>query len=642
MDPGTGPDACMEFTDVVHTSARSRQVLYLFSDSPKSGHLGEWLMKLGYKCDMHDYEAASNVDLRDHHVWDIWADKILKGFYSAIFCSPHFSTFEGEKAVQLRAASGKDLYGRPSLDQKLKEEVRLHNWLAIMTTRICQTACQKGIPFGVLSAARRDSFPSLFNLHEMALLASAQGVTYRTFLSCCFGFPFSKKFEILGTFDLNDKWQDECQCPSKWWVQPSSGDGHFGPHPPEMWQQAIPREICAESAANVQTLASNYQQQSEQQFYRKMNRELALAIAVSVAGCHVKPWVLDSRVHSYPNEHPVIGVDLAPVKRARLTGPFPAPSTGKQTETDFLGGLRNGHLQIRKNQRMLNLGVLIRNFLDHVLDSAPQVETALLDSIGAPLGTSTVCPLWVDETRVGVAKLIARHLDWSLVEGSWGIFNEGVATDETSTCLKHAFMKLWAQAVQDPAARIVDWLQDGAPAGLVRKPELDGIWPIVEDDEAMFAYWDLQTDLDIFQNYKGVEDNPAAQEAIQGYVDKGFLKSFGTLDECIRALKGSTPVLSKLGCITKTRPTPDGGTVTKHRIILDAKQSQVTRATDRTYRSVLPRLSDAVNDALQFSASLDDGELVEMLIADISDAFWLFHYTQTKGSSLWPNSKANF
>ena len=190
------------------------------------------------------------------------------------------------------------------------------------------------------------------------------------------------------------------------------------------------------------------------------------------------------------------------------------------------------------------------------------------------------------------------------------------------TSLKFAFLKLWTQAISDPARHVIDWLDTGAPAGLLEHANLKGIWPEVEDDEAILHAHDLYTDFDTFENYEGVESNPAAKRAIQGYIDKGYLQPFDTLDECIAAL-GGEPVLSRLGCISTTKISPEGLKVEKHRIILDAKQSSVTAATSRKFRSVLPRLTDAVNDVLALMSSRADGEFVEQLVADVTDAFWL-------------------
>ena len=78
------------------------------------------------------------------------------------------------------------------------------------------------------------------------------------------------------------------------------------------------------------------------------------------------------------------------------------------------------------------------------------------------------------------------------------------------------------------------------------------------------------TDFDSFKNYEGVEDNPDANDAIQGYVKKGYLSCHDTLEGCRSFLGGSSPVLSKLGCIVKVKENEIGQVIKKTRIILDA------------------------------------------------------------------------
>ena len=245
----------------------------------------------------------------------------------------------------------------------------------------------------------------------------------------------------------------------------------------------------------------------------------------------------------------------------------------------------------------------------------------MLESIGAPTGTANLPQPWVDSLRVNISQHLARLLGLEILVGSWTDFNMSVENEFCKTQLKHAFIKLWAQAADDPALKIVDWLEHGAPAGLREEPNLEGIFPEVEGDDDLLDYNSLSTDYEVFHNYIGVDENPAAEEALQGYISKGFLVPFDTLEECTRFL-GEEPILSKLGCITKERLNAEGVKVTKHRIILDARRSFVTSATQRRFRSVLPRITDAVQDALVFASELKIGETVEHMIADISDAFW--------------------
>ena len=86
---------------------------------------------------------------------------------------------------------------------------------------------------------------------------------------------------------------------------------------------------------------------------------------------------------------------------------------------------------------------------------------------------------------------------------------------------------------------------------------------------------------------------------------------------------GHFPFSLKLGCIVKTRVNDLGESITKVRIILDAKQSGVTGATERRYKNELPRLTDAVSDILHLMSSIKPGETIVQFVADIVDAFWL-------------------
>ena len=102
-----------------------------------------------------------------------------------------------------------------------------------------------------------------------------------------------------------------------------------------------------------------------------------------------------------------------------------------------------------------------------------------------------------------------------------------------------------------------------------------------------------------------------------GFEKKGYLKSFATLDECEKYL-GRKPVLSRFGCIKRVK---NGRT--KRRIILDLKQSHVTKCTKKSHCALLPKMIDLIADALDMAVECSDQELVEFPILDFIDAFWL-------------------
>ncbi len=134
---------------------------------------------------------------------------------------------------------------------------------------------------------------------------------------------------------------------------------------------------------------------------------------------------------------------------------------------------------------------------------------------------------------------------------------------------------------------------------------------------------ELITDFSSFENYDGVEDDPEAEKAVLQYYSKGYLKKFDTVDE-LQEFVGGRPVLSKLGCIEKSKFNPDTLQFTqKVRNILDCKQSQVSTKAARTHKSVLPRVSDAVQAALSLLYDRDEAEQIQMFTSDIVDVFWL-------------------
>lgn len=173
-------------------------------------------------------------------------------------------------------------------------------------------------------------------------------------------------------------------------------------------------------------------------------------------------------------------------------------------------------------------------------------------------------------------------------------------------------------------------MESAAPAGLSEDINLKGICAEVENDAPMIDDLAMATDFETFANYQGVEDSAHAVAAIQGYRDKGYLKEFKDLDS-LRSHLGAEPVLSKLGCIVKEKVNVESGATTKKtRIILDCKQSGVSKYAAGRHKSVLPRISDAVQSALKMSYHCGQGESVSLFIADVSDAFWLVPLMKTE------------
>ena len=174
----------------------------------------------------------------------------------------------------------------------------------------------------------------------------------------------------------------------------------------------------------------------------------------------------------------------------------------------------------------------------------------------------------------------------------------------------------WSGWAHDPASHAAAWLIEGSPAGITVDFQLDGVLEQVEPQTPLDCDT-LSVDADTFSNYSGVEDDPEALSVIDGYIQKGWVLEYSSLDELRRNVQGE-PVLNKFACIKKIKP--DG--TTKRRIIMDSKRSSVTDASKKMYKAVLPRATDLIHDSLSLIASAATADDVEILVSDAEDAFW--------------------
>ena len=342
-----------------------------------------------------------------------------------------------------------------------------------------------------------------------------------------------------------------------------------------------------------------------------MNRMLAATI--SLAAKRALGETVTGRGRKRPLE--VCQADL-PIPRFKVS----RTTNTNDADENFIGGLRRPYKSVGKVPKLYNLGVQMGNLIRCFISENPGLRTKYLEAIGKAdaahfPGGDDIKPL-----RVKLAELLCRVGSRTLSSDT--LIHESVSNTTCTSALKANFLRLWTEVAEDPGSRLVPWLEQGAPGGIEVHPEITGLFAKVELDDHTKEPDDLCTDFDGFHNYVGVEENADAHKAIQGYISKGYIRPFDTLEDCVRYLGGKAPVLSRLGCIVKEKLTDQGEIVSKTRIILDAKQSLITAATRRMFKSELPRVSDAVHDLLDLMAKRGNGSVTKQLVADIVDAFW--------------------
>ena len=172
---------------------------------------------------------------------------------------------------------------------------------------------------------------------------------------------------------------------------------------------------------------------------------------------------------------------------------------------------------------------------------------------------------------------------------------------------------------QRPGCSVADWCWDGAPSGVTEDPLLDDLFPAeLSATNPDIDHVELVRSVEDFSNYPGFEVDDGAVNEVLAYAkrDPPFLLELDSWDEVVQYL-GSEPILSRFGVLKRWK----GGRL-KKRVVLDVKESRVTCITRRTHRVVLPRISDAIADALEMMSHLEPGQEVEWLVLDFVDAFW--------------------
>ena len=249
------------------------------------------------------------------------------------------------------------------------------------------------------------------------------------------------------------------------------------------------------------------------------------------------------------------------------------------------------------------------------------------------------CPHMVDEILKHVGRVDCTTLDAEITKAAEDcireVLNEAlpnfVSEPGTETVpVNVSLLDHWRTASKDPDGEPVKWLKFGAPAGLLESVEDRGIFPIYDPEiDAAELHWsELQTEAN-FSNYPGVDGDADIYKEIRRLLETDqkilpggpYVDSYPNIEAAERALGGKV-ILSKIGAIRKWR-----NFVWKLRMVIDSKQSGVSRATPKKERTQLPRASDVVKDVMALLApyasrsSVDD--IIEFLIADFRDAFFI-------------------
>ena len=267
--------------------------------------------------------------------------------------------------------------------------------------------------------------------------------------------------------------------------------------------------------------------------------------------------------------------------------------------------MRSPARAVQRSPGLQKFGAILRPVLDEQLDKRPELlEPLRRMQRGEETGGFTA------EQLADLRAVVAYALGASI-----GREDPGLATQIIAAATRVA---------NDPDVHIADWAARGAPMGVTQEIPTVGIFPAAAPvEEPRRDPASLATHQEGWCNYTSVEDNlEVAQKLMQEAVAAKRCLEFDTMEQLLEGLGVADVTLNKLGLISKQRE--DGSW--KHRLIWDLLRSKVNEAIRSSERVVLPRLQDAICDAVTLGSLCGEGDELEWMVLDVADAFhnvWL-------------------
>ena len=276
----------------------------------------------------------------------------------------------------------------------------------------------------------------------------------------------------------------------------------------------------------------------------------------------------------------------------RLSGP--AVETRREVRNreneEAIGGMRNPLTSLKRCPDLARLGSRLSIIIDSFIKRHPSLLTV------------------VEQMRQGNSSHEVKGFDKDLI----ALLRDEVASDlgidfeEKSLGPVSARMfRIVAECSDDPDARVLaEWLEQGAPIGILHPIQSTGIFPKVDgllhpSESLSWLYTDRGEEI----SHKTAEEDFANTEKLLREAEsKGFAKIFECREDIEKYLGTSDLVFNPLGLIAKEKS--DGSM--KYRINWALLRTRVNEALSQGERIILPMLANVVDDLLTLSRSASD------------------------------------
>ena len=223
------------------------------------------------------------------------------------------------------------------------------------------------------------------------------------------------------------------------------------------------------------------------------------------------PQTAELEILERPSQHTGLprvqmGLPLRGIHKAVLD-PMYNPAT-------CVGRLVDSWTAVNKVPGHKHVGHLVSDLMDRYFDVHPDLEDTLYQSIGSDNADVAKLETQADELRLALAQLLSTT--------DTPVCVDLMDTGDCTSCVRAHLLKSWLAKANDPALKICDWFWTGAPAGICEPFGcLDGLFPKVDAKEESLAPDELQSDIDTFANYRGIEDDSHVADALKRYREAG-------------------------------------------------------------------------------------------------------------------------
>jgi len=278
-----------------------------------------------------------------------------------------------------------------------------------------------------------------------------------------------------------------------------------------------------------------------------------------------------------------------------------AKSQREQANEECLGGLRSPWRSAEALHVSGAVGAKVRKALEQALVEHPALLLAADgDKEFEPSGDAQMAG--VERARVLVAEALGVVHPQPLGRSTWW---------------QPHLARGWIAAANDPDVDLPRWLLEGAPLGVREDIPARSVFPLVDPAEANEALEEIYAREEPRANYRSYEEAQAkVQPELKRLREAGYVEVLGDWSQ-VQARFGRSVVVSKLAAILK--PRADG--TLKVRLVIDYRRSGVNAHVRTSERVVLPRLKDAIADAVFLMASAGGSGGISFFVLDFKDAF---------------------